>query len=45
MGGTREGSAWPVEILRKVFVVKDSVVLGPDTGDKKDMTYTSRLLR
>ena len=30
IGGTREGPAWLVEVLRKVFIVKDRGVLGPE---------------
>ena len=45
MGGTRAGSAFLVEVLRKVFIVKEDGVLGPDTGDENVTTYFSRLLR
>ena len=44
MEGHVKGSAWLVEVVRKVFIVKDRKVLGSDTGDMKDMTCFFHML-
>ena len=45
MIGTRERSASLVEVVWKVFVMKDKNVLGPDTCDQQHRTCLTRLLR
>ena len=45
IGGAREGAAWLVVVSRKVFVMRDRGVLGPDTGDNTETTWFEQIVR
>ena len=45
IGGARERSALLIEVLRKVLIVEDRNVTGPETCDNKEMTCLKRWLR
>jgi hypothetical protein len=45
LGGPRESSEWMRQELSTVFIIKDRGVLGPEPGDKREITCLNRVVR